>query len=468
MTKQRRTTPLNDPVSGGAADEPADCPTQDCPHRCPEMEIQVNDTPDADDDQVQLHTEAERPTTPCRIRATNQAAGAQAILSNPDGRLRFPGASQVTRTLALPDDGSWTGFSISGETASASAGDAVIEARCNREGQPLKASATVTVCALAIASETEQTVPNDRTRTRLGVEEDVTLTATGAIRNVTWEVVEGDGTLSATTGAQVTYRAHHLEQTARIQATDGAGCKAVMVFDVDCNYVLARARMAEIFSGAPEDRVNALTDAFNEFYDAFDIDDCLRRAHFFAQVLEEVGVGANPRRESLNYTPQALRNTFRYYRDRPDESEAHGRTAAHPADQQAIANNAYANRLGNGNAASGDGWAFRGGGYLQLTGRANYAAIQQEMDARSPGSGIDIVADPNAAVRIRGGMISAMAFWSRNNINNAADGGSADASINAVTTIINRWTHSYAERRANFRNRSGPAFHVADCPRVTE
>ncbi|NZA28581.1 hypothetical protein H0E84_19590 [Luteimonas sp. SJ-92] len=442
------------------------------------MEIEINDTPETSDDHIPLHSDQARPEVPCRIRATSQATGAQAVLSNPDGRVRFPGATQETVSVSLPDDGSWAAFSLSGEIASAAAGDAVIEARCAQGGSPVKAQAAVTVCALSITSETEQTVSpaasaaasdvaNDRARTRLGVEEVVALRATGALGDVNWEILEGGGALSAESGAETAYTAPDLErnQNVRIRATDAAGCKKIIEFDVDCNYVVARARIAEIFSTAPQARVNEITDAFNEFYEDFGIDDCLRRAHFFAQVVTEVGAGGNPRRENLNYTPDRLVAIFGYYAAHPADAQAHGRTAAHPADQEAIANNAYANRIGNGNAASGDGWAFRGRGYIQLTGRANYQAIQNEIDGVSPGSGIDIVANPDAAITIRGGMLTAMAFWSRNNINNAADGGTADADINGVSTIINAHGN-HAERRQNFRNTAEPAFHVADCPRV--
>lgn len=431
------------------------------------MEIQINDTAEIEDDFVPLHRDADRPIVPCRIRATSRAVNAQAILSNPDGRLRFPVPGQETTTVALPDDGSWASFSISGESASTAANDARIEARCSQDGNPLKAEATATVCALAITSETEQSVPDDRARTHLGVEERVKLTAVDAIGEVRWAIVEGNGTLSAATGGQVIYTAHHLEQTARVQATDAAGCKKTIEFDVDCNFILARARVERIFSTAPAARVQAITDAFNEFYEDFEINDCLRRAHFFAQVLTEVGTGGNPRRENMNYTPERLIAVFGYYATHQDEAQLHGRTDDHPADQPAIGNHAYANRLGNGDIASGDGWAFRGRGYIQLTGRANYQAIQNEIDATHPGSGIDIVADPDAAISIRGGMITAMAFWSHNNINNEADDGAADGDIDDVSTIVNAHGN-HAERRNNFHNATEPAFHLAECPRFTQ
>jgi putative chitinase len=76
---------------------------------------------------------------------------------------------------------------------------------------------------------------------------------------------------------------------------------------VDCNYVLSRARAAASLTTAPQARINALTDAFNECYENFEIDDCLRRAHFFAQVLTEVGANGEPRRENAGVMLTAKR-----------------------------------------------------------------------------------------------------------------------------------------------------------------
>jgi type VI secretion system secreted protein VgrG len=320
----------------------------------------------------------------------------------------------------------------------------------------------VSKCKLVITSETEQAVPVDRARTRLGVDENVTLTATKAHGKVHWKIIEGNGTLHNKFGKEVIYTSHKLKQKARIQATDEAGCSDVIEFDVDCNFVLARSRVQEIFPEAPTERVIEITDAFNECSDYYELDDCLRRAHFFAQVLAEVGSGASVRSENLNYTPERLREIFRFYRNNPTLAQAHGRTNDRVADQQAIANNVYANRMGNGDSTTGDGWTYRGRGYLQLTGRGNYQAIQEEMDKASCGHGINIVADPDIANTSRGGILTAMAFWSKNNINIAADIGSTDDAIDKVTDIINRYG-DHSERRNHFHETTEKIFHVNSC-----
>ena len=97
--------------------------------------------------------------------------------------------------------------------------------------------------------------------------------------------------------------------------------------------------------------------------------------------------------ENLNYSPEGLKSTFSYYRRNPKLAEKHGRTAAHRADQEAIANTAYAdvNRSPNtrlGNTEPGDGWRFRGGGSIQATGREMFTEY-----ARYKGVDIDTAAN---------------------------------------------------------------------------
>lgn len=110
---------------------------------------------------------------------------------------------------------------------------------------------------------------------------------------------------------------------------------------------------------------------------------------------QEAGDGARLV-ESLNYNPLGLRNTYRYFLNHPDESERYGRTSEHPADPGSIANLAYADRNGNGDAESGDGWTYRGRGLFQLTGRGNYRLFTDWHESTF-GEGIDFEADPALA-----------------------------------------------------------------------
>ncbi len=94
----------------------------------------------------------------------------------------------------------------------------------------------------------------------------------------------------------------------------------------------------------------------------------VRAAHFFAQTAHETG-GYKAFGENLNYNAAGLMGIFKKYF--PDMATAN-RYARQP---EKIANRVYADRMGNGNEASGDGWKFRGRGALQLTGKANYEAF---------------------------------------------------------------------------------------------
>src|SRR3546814_11910437 len=116
----------------------------------------------------------------------------------------------------------------------------------------------------------------------------------------------------------------------------------------------------------------------------------LRWCHFIAQIAHE-SAGLSRTTENLNYSAAGLRKTFPKYFDRAT-AEAYARQPAR------IANRAYANRLGNGPEASGDGWRYRGRGLVQLSGQFNYNRPGERM-------GVDLVAVPEigrASCRDRG------------------------------------------------------------------
>ena len=93
-----------------------------------------------------------------------------------------------------------------------------------------------------------------------------------------------------------------------------------------------------------------------------------RAAHFFAQCAHESG-NFKAFSENLNYGVKGLRTTFGKY------FQTEGIAKNYERQPQRIANRAYANRMGNGDEASGDGWKYRGRGPLQLTGKNNYRAF---------------------------------------------------------------------------------------------
>jgi putative chitinase len=187
----------------------------------------------------------------------------------------------------------------------------------------------------------------------------------------------------------------------------------------------------------------------DEYGQKFGVNTPLRKAHFLAQVREEVGSRLRPRTENLNYSVGALKKVFGAFSRKPDWAEMCGRKDGQKADQKMIANVAYANRLGNGGVASGDGWKYRGRFFLQITGKANYEAVQVRIDRYLEDSGIDIVSGKYED-DVKTHLIASMAYWIYRDIYRKADLGKSDTAVNAVTKVINRYTDSYGRRREHF------------------
>ena len=200
---------------------------------------------------------------------------------------------------------------------------------------------------------------------------------------------------------------------------------------------------------APQCGANAavVAHALQPAVERFGINTCRRLAHFLAQVAHESG-GFMRKRENLNYTPAAILATFNtrmVTRFTPGQAERYGRTAAHPADQVAIANIAYANRMGNRGPESGDGWRARGAGWMQITGTTNHNAVADFFGLSRDTIGAWLSTDVGAA-------LGAGWFWHVNNLNRFADVDDVDGVSDCIN--IGRKTGrigdaiGYVERRA--------------------
>jgi len=108
-----------------------------------------------------------------------------------------------------------------------------------------------------------------------------------------------------------------------------------------------------------------------------------------------------------------------------------------------IANRAYGNRMGNGPEASGDGWKFKGRGYIQLTGKHNYTAFDKFVDD-------DILANPEL-VASKYPLMSAAFFFNTNNLWAICDQGATDAVVTSVTKRVNGGTIGLADRLKHFK-----------------
>ena len=158
----------------------------------------------------------------------------------------------------------------------------------------------------------------------------------------------------------------------------------------------------------------------------------VRAAHFFAQTSHETG-GFKAFSENLNYSAQGLQGIFgKYFPGTLEESYAR--------QPEKIANRVYADRMGNGNEASGDGWKFRGRGALQLTGKANYEAFAKYLGTNEVMENPDLVATKYS-------FDSAMFFFEKNKLWTICDKGINDAAILELTKRINGGTHGLEDRK---------------------
>ena len=179
----------------------------------------------------------------------------------------------------------------------------------------------------------------------------------------------------------------------------------------------------------------------------FGLNTGLRLAMFLAQVREETGSELKAIRENLNYSEEALPKLYKAFNDRL--ADKYGRNEEHKANQEAIANIAYANKLGNGNAdsdgdgdmdADDDGYKYRGAGCLQITGKSNFAEVQKRCIAKTGAE-----ANPDT---LEGFILFGFAYWLWRDCYKAADTGDADK----VTAIINKHTESYTKRKEYFNS----------------
>jgi len=203
------------------------------------------------------------------------------------------------------------------------------------------------------------------------------------------------------------------------------------------------AKLKQIFTTASEEDIQAFLFVFLDHAKEYNIVTKFQENAFLAQILAEVGSELKSVRENLNYSCAGLKNTFGFYKKHPHLALKHGRCNGHSADQQAIGNHAYAERIGNGDVSSGDGFKFRGGGFFQLTGRANYERIAQQLPVRHTAEELE-----RDITEVDYGLISAMAFWRENHMDKATH-------IDETTAIINKHTNSYAKREKAYLGVAG-------------
>ena len=172
-------------------------------------------------------------------------------------------------------------------------------------------------------------------------------------------------------------------------------------------------------------------EALNKILPDYEINTPQREAAFLAQCAHE-SAGFTALQENLNYRAESLMRVWPKYFP---TMEIANQYAHHP---EQIANRAYANRMGNGDTASGDGWQYRGRGAIQLTGRSNYQAFANSIQYSLE----DTVAYTET---LQGAIESAAWFWWKHNLNKLADA----RNITQMTRVINGGAIGLEERKAH-------------------
>lgn len=168
--------------------------------------------------------------------------------------------------------------------------------------------------------------------------------------------------------------------------------------------------------------------------DKYGINTKQRVSAFISQCGHESG-GFRFTEENLNYSASALDAVFaKYFKNAGVDSNLYARQP------EKIANIVYANRMGNSDTASGDGWKYRGRGFIQLTGKHNYAEFQKTL-------GVDLINNPELVHEdINLCVISALWYWDSRNLNPLAD----VEDILGITKIINGGYNGLDDRKRQY------------------
>lgn len=154
----------------------------------------------------------------------------------------------------------------------------------------------------------------------------------------------------------------------------------------------------------------------------YQIDTPLRMSHFLSQCHHESG-GFKSTTENMKYSSARLLQVFPKHFKSLDDTKGY---AMHP---ERIGNKVYANRLGNGNESSGDGYKYRGRGYIQVTGKNKYIILDKMLNE-------DIVSNPDL-IALKYPLFSAAWFWDSVKLNSIADKGATMEICEQVTKKVN-------------------------------
>jgi len=189
-------------------------------------------------------------------------------------------------------------------------------------------------------------------------------------------------------------------------------------------------RLCDLYPKALEGHLAAITEHGEAILARHSVTEAPRLHHLLAQIGHE-SAGLTVLEENLHYSAARL---VAVWPARFRDAEAGAPYAGNP---QALANRVYGGRMGNGGEATGDGWRFRGRGYIQITGRTAYRAIGRR-------AGFDLESSPDLAASQEYALSVACGFWSWRGLNGFCD----RDDLVALTRRINGGSHGLADRRA--------------------
>ena len=179
------------------------------------------------------------------------------------------------------------------------------------------------------------------------------------------------------------------------------------------------------------DKAESYASALSKAMDDNDIVEPEQRAAFLTQIAIESN-DLRSTEENLSYSAGRIVAVWSSRFKNVDDAKPYARNPI------ALANKVYANRIGNGDEASGDGYRFRGRGLMQVTGRANYRALGYEANP-------DALATPEVAAG------SAASFWRTNGLHTATRVELSRSQFDAISRRVNGGTHGINERWAAYR-----------------
>ena len=237
------------------------------------------------------------------------------------------------------------------------------------------------------------------------------LTPDGIVGNTTWNKIMGTETSEPVSAAVV------------IEATKPTATPVIS----------AGGLKLDTLKGHIPDSVIAM---IPEVASKFEINTPLRLAHFLAQCGHESG-GFKLTKENLNYSAKGLNGIFKKYFPTLESAVPYERKP------EKIANKVYGGRMGNGPESTGEGYKFRGRGYIQLTGKENYTAFGKSI-------GEDMVANPDMVASTYA-LLSAAWFFSKNGLHKIADEGASDLVVTKITKRVNGGTIGLPDRIKHFK-----------------